>query len=177
METAAKIASIVSASCSAFMLLWHVVPTVRSKMKGAANGEASGAFRKSPIAIMAVLALLSWAPITGLWVYGSYAPKGAGTYIKFKMGDAFNQRKIEAKLNFSGEYPWYFRDKERENHFWWVIIFEKPFDSGPPEIFINGREADRATYFLQDKTERGVVLNTLAYGNDDLIEIKIPAKE
>jgi hypothetical protein len=180
METAAKIASIISAACGTLTFFWNIVlPAVR-KMRGAAPNEASPAPpQKRQLLIMVFLVFLCWVPIAGLWLFGGPTTKGTGAAIRLKMGDAFRQRRVESKMNMSGEYPWVFPDggKEDFKRLWWVFVFDRPFDSGSIELSVNGKEADRSTYYLKDKTDHGVVINTLAYSNDDLIEIKIPAKE
>jgi hypothetical protein len=71
METAAKIASIISASCAAFTMVWNILlPIIRSKMKGAATNEASAIpWRKRQTVIMIVLVILAWIPMIVTWIY------------------------------------------------------------------------------------------------------------
>lgn len=74
MDTILKYIPLVSASCAVFMVLWNVVPAVRSKMTSGTlqTEKTTTPWWKRQITIMIVLALLAWAPLIVSGLYQKY---------------------------------------------------------------------------------------------------------
>jgi hypothetical protein len=180
MDTALKYASLVSASCAVFMVLWNVAPAIRSKMTQTtiAGETVSTPWWKRQTTILTILAILSWVPIVVPWIYHEFtsatvpAPQQAS--FRLKMIDAFTNRRTLTRENVYGDYPWVFHQDQK---MYWVILFDKEFKAHFVDVRVNDKLEKSGSYSIIDMWPRGAVISTPEYNADDVVEIDIKSQD